>query len=102
MTKKLVMVEALHQFRMRYCVEVEDNIDDALDEVIMKEPLGPEVLIEFSQFPLEPTTIISHREIDEKEYLRMFDEDNDYLQNWTKEQKLSFINKINYEEKIDG
>ena len=96
--KKLVMVDVLHQFRIRYCVEVEDNIDDALDEVVTKEWEGPDVFKEFSQKSLEPTVILSHREITEEEYLKMFDEDNDYLKTWNKEQKLNFINKINYEE----
>lgn len=94
--KKLVMVDSLHQFRMRYCVEVEDNIDHALDEVTLRE--FDMDFHEFSQKSLEPTVILSHREITEEEYLKMFDEDNDYLKNWTKEQKLNFINKINYEE----
>lgn len=98
MTKKLVMVDCLHQFRMRYCVEVEDNIDHALDEVVCKEFEGPDIFKEFSQKALEPTVILSHREITEEEYLKMFDEDNDYLKKWSKEQKLNFINKINYEE----
>lgn len=94
--KKLVMVDCLHQFRMRYCVEVEDNVDDALDEVTVRE--FDTDFAEFSQKSLEPSIILSHREITEEEYLKMFDEDNDYLKNWSKEQKLNFINKINYEE----
>jgi hypothetical protein len=95
--KKLVMVDVLHQFRVRYCVEVEDVIEHALDEVVMRE-YDPELFKEFSQFPLEPTVILSHREINEEEYLRMFDEDNDYLKSWSKEKKLNFINKIKYED----
>lgn len=94
MVKKLVMVDCLHQFRMRYAVEVEDNIDDALDEVTLRE--ADTSFAEFSQKSLEPTIILSHREITEEEYLRMFDEDNEYLKNWNKENKLNFINKINY------
>jgi hypothetical protein len=27
----------------------------------------------------------------------MFDEDNNYLKDWTEEQKLKWVNKINYE-----
>lgn len=94
--KKLVMVDVLSQFRLRYCVEVEDNIEHALDEVVMRE--GDSDFSEFSQVHLEPTVVLSHREINEEEYLRMFDEDNDYLQTWSKEKKLNVINKINYEE----
>lgn len=94
--KKLVMVDVLSQFRIRYCVEVEDNIDHALDEIVVNESAAN--FREFSQQHLEPTVILSHREITEDEYLKMFDEDNNYLETWTKEQKLKFINKINYEE----
>jgi hypothetical protein len=95
--KKLVMVDCLSQFRIRYCVEVEDNIEHALDEVVCEyENLD---FKEFSQEHLTPSpVIISHREITKEEYLRMFDEDNDYLKGWSEEQKLNFINKINYNE----
>jgi hypothetical protein len=94
--KKLVMVEVLSQFRNRYVVEVEDNIDDALDDYVCNEYNTN--YKEFSQKHLEPTTIIDHYEINKEEYLKMFDIDNDYLQSWTEEQKLTFINKINYQE----
>ena len=95
MTKKLVMVDTISQHRVRFAVEVEDNIDYALDEVICKE--GDPSFKEFSQEHLG-ITIISHREITKEEYLRMFDEDNAYLRDWSEEQKLNFINKTNYEE----
>lgn len=95
--KKLVMVDCLSQFRIRYCVEVENDIEHALDEVVCEyENLD---FKEFSQEHLTPSpVIISHREITKEEYLRMFDEDNDYLKGWSEEQKLNFINKINYNE----
>ena len=92
--KKLVMVDCISQFRMRYCVEVEDDIDHALDDVTLYEH-DPDKLKEFSQLHIG-NHIISHREIDKEEYLRMFDEDNDYLKNWDEEQKLQYINKIDY------
>ena len=90
------MVDCLSQFRIRYCVEVEDDIDNALDEVVMEyENLE---FMEFSQQHLLPCPVIlSHREISKEEYLRMFDEDNDYLKEWPEEQKINWINKINYE-----
>ena len=94
--KKLVMVEALSQFRLRYVIEVEDNIDHALDEYVMRE--SDLEFKEFSQTHLEPTVIVDHYEITEEKYLEMFDKDNDYLASWDKEKKLEFINKINYEE----
>jgi hypothetical protein len=94
MTKKLVIVESLSQYRMRYVFEVEENIHHALDEYVMKE--NDFSLKEFSQLHLEPTVIVSHREITKEEYLRIFDEDNEHLQSWEDKHKLSFINKIDY------
>jgi hypothetical protein len=96
MAKKLVMVETLSQYRMRWVVEVEDNIDHALDAVVMND--SNYEFREFSQKPLEPSVIIDHYEISEEEYLKMFDEDNDYLASWSDEQKKTLINVIEYNE----
>lgn len=93
---KLVMVEVLSTFRHRYVVEVEENLTDAVDEFVLRE--DDIDFQEFSQTHLKPITLLDTREISREEYLRMFDEDNDYLAAWTEEQKLAFINKINYEE----
>lgn len=93
MTKKIVMVDCLSQFRIRYVVEVENNIDDALDEVIMRE--HDIEFVEFSQEHLG-TMPISHREISSAEYLAIFNQDNDYLKSWPEDKKFGFINKINY------
>jgi hypothetical protein len=94
MTKKLVMVEALSQYRMRYVFEVEDDIDHALDEFVMID--GTEDLKEFSQHHLESSVILSHREITKDEYLNIFNEDNDYLKSWDDEKKMTFINVLDY------
>ena len=99
MVKKLVMLEALSQYRMRYVFEVEDDIDHACDEYVCIESEAN--LKEFSQLHLEPTVIISHREITKEDYLRMFDEDNDYLKPRTDESKMNFVNVINYSKDVD-
>ena len=96
--KKLVMVDCISQHRIRYVVEVEDDIDHALDEVVARDTDA--YFEEFSQKYLGEI-IISHREISKEEYLKIFNEDNDYLQQWAEEQKLRFINKINYGEEND-
>jgi hypothetical protein len=95
MTKKLVMVEVLSQYRMRYVIEVEDDIDHALDEVIMQEQNAE--FHEFSQKHLEPSPIIAHYEISRDEYLKIFNEDNDYLAKWDDDKKFSYINYIDYD-----
>jgi hypothetical protein len=75
---------------MRYVIEAK-NVSDAKDEVTMN--VGE--LAEFSQLHIDEM-ITSARQIDKKEYLRLFDEDNEYLKAWSKEQKLNWINKVDY------
>lgn len=86
--KKLFLVETVSMFRIRYVVEA-DEASHAADEVVMNNGN----LSEFSQKHLDEI-ISSTREIDEDEYLRLFDEDNDYLMNWSENQKFKFINRI--------
>ena len=86
------LVETISMFRMRYVIEAESP-EHAKDEVIMNDNGD---LREFSQMHIDEN-ITSVREIDREEYLRLFNEDNDYLQDWDEEQKLSFVNVINYD-----
>jgi hypothetical protein len=85
------LVETVSIFRMRYVVEA-NNASDAKDEVTMN---NDGQLHEFSQLHIDEM-ITSTREIDRAEYLRLFDEDNDYLQEWDEEQKLNWVNVIDY------
>jgi hypothetical protein len=87
------LVETVSVFRMRYVVEAK-TASDARDEVTMS--VGDDFK-EFSQLHLDEM-ISSTREIDQAEYLRIFDVDNVYLKDWTEEQKLQFVNVINYDE----
>lgn len=88
------LVETISMFRMRYVIEA-NNADDAKDEVTMNNDGN---LHEFSQHHLDEI-ITSTREIDREEYLRVFNEDNDYLQDWDEERKFKFVNVINYDSK---
>lgn len=97
---KLVMVDVLSSHRIRYVVRAK-NTEDALDEVVMRETIDTDFR-EFSQKHIQPTAIIDHREITEEEYLRIFDEDNDYLKEWTDEQKKKYINVIDYYEQKEN
>lgn len=85
---KLFLVETVSIYRMRYVIETE-NADHAADEVVMNNGN----LSEFSQKHLDEI-ISSTREIDEAEYLNLFNVDNDYLMNWSDDQKFKFINRI--------
>lgn len=80
---KIVLVDALVSYRMRYAVELaEDSPDEwALDTVTMEQAA------EFSQECLGEQ-IISHRVVTESEFLQQFDKDNSYLSAWTPEQKF--------------
>lgn len=85
------LVETVSVFRMRYVIEA-NNASDAKDEVTMN--VGE--LREFSQLHVDEM-ITSTREIDKAEYLRLFDEDNDYLKDWEEENKLGWVNVIDYD-----
>lgn len=85
------LVETISVHRIRYVVECE-TADGAKDEVTMADSNMPE----FSQVHLNEI-ITSAREIDDAEYLRVFDEDNDYLQGWDEDQKFKFVHRVDYE-----
>jgi hypothetical protein len=81
--KTWVLVEAVSMFRMRYMVEAPaDHPEYALDTVVMQEAK------EFSQEHLDET-IISHRVVSEAEAMAICDEDNEYIKEWTPEQKIA-------------
>lgn len=95
MEKELVLVECISTFRMRYVVEVPAGKKEwALDTVVMNEAE------ELSQEHLGEQ-IVSHRVINESEYLRIFNEDNGYLSSWDNEQKLRMINRWHDEEQVE-
>ena len=63
------------------------NPEYAMDDVTCEDAK------EFSQFAL-PEVITSHRVLTEEEAIALCDEDNDYTNGWTKEQKIkSFFTK---------
>lgn len=80
------LVETISMFRIRYVVECE-SAEHAKDTVTMNEAE------EFSQLHIDEM-ITSTREIDDAEYLRLFDEDNDYLKSWSEDQKFKFVHKV--------
>ena len=84
------LVETISMHRIRYVVECE-SADDAKDIVTFKEAE------EFSQLHIDEM-ITSTRIIDDAEYLRLFDEDNDYLKAWPENQKFKYVHKVDYTE----
>jgi len=90
---KLYLVETISMFRMRYVVECDEE-GHALDEVTMHNT-GGEELKEFSQQHLDEV-ISSSRELSKIEYLDLFDKDNDYLKNWSAQEKMNLVNVVYY------
>ena len=87
MEKELVLVECISTFRMRYVVEVPKGKKEwAMDTVTMNEAE------EFSQEHIGEQ-ILSHRVIDNAEYLRLFAEDNAYLNSWNDDMKFRFVKR---------
>jgi len=83
---KLVLVDAISTFHVRYIVEVgDDKVDQALGEV----KLG-EVYDEFYQKHLGET-IISQRVVTADEYLELFDKDNVHGAYLSTEQKMMYV-----------
>ena len=80
------LVECISTFRIRYVIDT-DNTEWAEDTVAMEEAK------EFSQLHLGEQ-IVSTRTINKEEYLRLFDEDNEYLSEWEDEQKFKLITEI--------
>lgn len=98
MSKKIVIVETLSVFKHKYAVEVREE-SHALDEVVCN--LGNPNFTELSQVHLDEI-ISGHTVVDAREYLKLFDKENDYLKDWTEDQKFSWINKAEYgDESID-
>lgn len=92
MKKELVLVECISTFRMRYVVEVPVGEKDwACDSVVMGE------VEEMSQHHIGED-IVSHRVISDEEFIKIFDEDNDYLKNWDTELKVRCIKRYNDED----
>ena len=94
---KKYLVETLVTYRMRYVVEAESA--EAADDFVV-ENLSSAVLREFSQKHINED-IFSTRRIKSDEYLKLFDEDNDYLKSWKDKEKFDFINKKQNEELTD-
>lgn len=83
--KVWVLVECIHQARMRYVIEAPaDHPEYALDDVVCQTAK------EFSQQDLGET-IVSHRVVSGAEALAICDEDNAYLKDWPDHKKIDVL-----------
>lgn len=95
--EKYVIVTTISSFRHRYCVPVSElqklNPDHPVEpESWAKDCVTMEEVEEFSQLHIGET-IIDTAVLSEDEMLALFDKDNDYLKNWSKEQKISHVHR---------
>ncbi len=90
----LYLVETVSMFRMRYVIDCKEETH-ATDTVITGDAGDGNMLNELSQMHIDEN-VTSVRKISMPEYMEIFDKDNDYLKNWSKEQKCKLITKVKY------
>jgi|TARA_A200000159_G_C7324349_1_gene340258 hypothetical protein len=98
--ERYVVVTTVSQFRQRYAVPVSElqalnpDIDISADPAKQiewaKDNVTCEDVKEFSQKWIGEQ-IIDGMILDEERIVNLFDRDNDYLKEWTRNQKLDFI-----------
>jgi hypothetical protein len=87
---KYVLVKTITTFEHSYLIPLqeEQSIKDHLDYITCKE------IDETSQLFLDETILMnSTRLLSEDEAIELFDRENDYLKNWSREKKLEWIQK---------
>lgn len=98
--KKLFMFQTVSSFRHRYVIEAENELDaEEFALGIVHDRFSCNEYKEFSQKHLGEQ-IISQNEITMQDYLKTFDEDNDYLSTWNTHQKTRLINSVKYEPEV--
>jgi hypothetical protein len=91
--RKIFIVESVSTFRHKYAIFAE-NEDDALVEFIMEQDECG--FHELSQEHLGEKAELIYR-VTEDEFINEFDKTNDYIKHIAKDDKLSYINVIDYE-----
>ena len=96
MSNKYAIVTAVSSYRMRYAIPMEDlqnlNKDAKVELEWAADAVTCNEVEEFSQQWLGEQ-IIDVQELDEEQILELFDKDNDYLKDWSRDQKLNYIKK---------
>lgn len=95
--KDYVVVTAISSYRMRYVMHRDDlQKKNPLDPVNAIEWANDTVTMgeceEFSQEHMGEY-IVDAVEMNEEDMLVLFDKDNDYLREWTKDQKVTWVRK---------
>jgi hypothetical protein len=99
MTENYVVVTCVSSYRMRYVMHKDDlqklNPYKPCDPIEWaKDTVTCEECDEFSQEHMGEY-IVDTAIIDEQEMLELFDKENHYLKDWSKEQKIEWVRKTN-------
>lgn len=89
----IYIVETISSHLLKYAVRAK-SAEDAMEYVSRLADTGE--IVELHQ-KHHGEFIKDATKISKKEYLKCFDELNDYLKSWSKEQKLDMINEVDYE-----
>ena len=95
--KDYVVVTAISSYRVRYVMHRDDlqklNFEVPVDSVEWaNDTVSSEECDEFSQVYMGEY-IVDTVEMNEDDMLDLFDKDNDYLSEWTKDQKIKLVRK---------
>lgn len=90
----IYIVETISSHSIKYAVRAK-SAQDAVDYVYRMSDSGE--IVELHQRH-QGEFVNGATKISKKEYLKCFDELNDYLKGWSKEQKLHMINEVDYED----
>jgi hypothetical protein len=103
--KDYVVITAVSMYRMRYVMHKDDLrvtspgirttlTNDSTTTIIAKNMVTMNECEEFSQEHIGEH-IIEDFDMTETDILALFDKENDYISEWTREQKLELIRKAN-------
>jgi hypothetical protein len=98
MNKDYVVVTTISSYRMRYVMHRDDLQELNPSELVnaigwANDTVTNEECEEFSQEHMGEH-IVDTVEMNEDDMLELFDKDNDYLHEWTKDQKIEWIRNI--------
>ena len=95
-SEEYVVVTAVSTFRQKYCIPKSqlqlENIDSPVDVNWALDAVTCEEVGEFSQKWLGESIVDLHV-YDTDGIIELFDEENEYLDDWSDEQKLEFISR---------
>lgn len=95
--KKIVLVTTVATFRHTYAFWEDQDVDGKG----VCDYIGSSNIDEMSQEFLGET-VVTYRDVDVAEYLKVFDRENDYLKDWDSEKKINMIMNPEVLDQEDG